>query len=150
MARRRSRGLSEVVSALLLALVVVSLGAVVAFRYYESWSKAKIGGEAAAERAKLAASEAVVAPLYCHYNVTSKKLVLVVAAGPSGAEVSSVYVNGALAYEAGPGGSLLLEGGKVSALEVSAPNLALKPGDKIEVLIYTRGGNVAACSGEAS
>ena len=137
-------------------MIVLSVGSLILYKYYGFWVESRRGSETLLEQAEEQATEPMFSPLYCTYNVTSSKLVLIIVVGNLDLEVRSIYANGVRVYETGEpavlngepvSGALIVPGGTVSTIEISS-NLALSPGDSIEVYIYSRGGNSAVCTGE--
>gem|GEM_PF-5091758 len=155
-AKRKSlRAVSEIVAAVLLTMIVLSVGSLVLYKYYGFWVESRRGSETLLERVEGQVTEPILSPLYCTYNATSNKLVLIVVVGSPGLEIRSIYANRTRVYETGEpvlldgepvSGPLVVLGERMSTLEIQA-SLPLSPGDRLEILIYSRGGNTATCSG---
>ncbi len=144
------QGLSEIVSALMLILIVVAVGSLI---FYNIASRASSQGKTLSREARALEErlleEESLAILYAHYNTSSGELYVYVATGDYPVTVSAIYVDEELVWQ----GSYTLPTNTIAVIpppQDRAIGLALTPGTVFQIKVATSKGVVKAAPGYAS
>ncbi len=147
MRRERRRGISEIVSAIMLILIVVAVGSLI---FYNIASRASSQGKSLSREAQTLEErlldEESITIVYAYYNVSGEELIIYVATGDYPVTVSAVYVNDELVWS----GDYTLPTGTITTLPLIQKNLGLAPGTVFQVKVATSKGVVKVAPGYAS
>lgn len=150
MMRKASKGVSELVATVLLALIIMVAGGLVLINYYSSWSSEWRLYATSYQRALSMTNEAMIDLVYGYYSVTEEALRLVLSIGSGGVSIDTVYVNDYLYWRRGDPG-LTVDGVPKSdgslpphatVVEVVINKAAgVNPGSELSVKMVTQAGN---------
>ncbi len=157
---RGSRAASEIMAAIMLTLIVISVGSVLVINYLSQSQRQTQYLEGVIDRATEMAAEPLFSILYTYYNTTpgSERLEIVIYTGPGVLELVGIYVNNTLVWEVGDNnvylngapvaGALLLGDNTIYNLTI-VTHLPLAPGEKYILKVATSTGTQATAVGEA-
>lgn len=158
--KRVSKNVSEIMAAILLTLIAVSLGAVFLLNYLEQSRKQEQVLEGLVDRMADLAAEPLFDILYTYYNTTpgQERLEMAIYVGPGVLEVVGIYVNDTLVWNTGDPnayvngtlvtGALLLGGEAIYNLTIAGP-LPLAAGDTFVLKVAISTGTQETALGEA-
>lgn len=156
------KSVSEIVAAILLTLIMVSLGAIVVLNLMEERQAAEQAVESQLDLAQRILTQALFDVVYVVWNTTDQSLYMIVSVGDGYLELKGVYVNDTLVNP--PGAvvevngnpitdpqTILLPSNDLSLVKITPPTPpAISPGDTIIVRVSTSTGLQDLATGEAA
>ncbi len=94
--RRQKRAVSEIVAAILLVMIVVSLGTSIILYFYRQRSNVQNAALSQMQLAKNIQQQPVFTAYYSIYNTTNNTLTVLLTVGPGFLEIVSIYLNDTL------------------------------------------------------
>jgi len=154
---KTKKSVSEITAAILMSLIVVSIGAIVILNYMNASGAQRDVIESQLDKQRYLAEEALFDLMYTVYNSTSNELVIILSSGPGYLEISSIYVNNTLVYDSGPASTAIVNGTPVtgpivipekSVVEIKIPvTITGSPGDTIVVKVVSKAGTTRILGG---
>ena len=154
---KTKKSVSEITAAILMSLIVVSIGAIVILNYMNASGAQRNIIESQLDKQRYLAEEALFDLMYTMYNSTSNELVIILSSGPGYLEISSIYVNNTLVYDSGSASTAIVNGTSVtgpiivpekSVIEIKIPTTIVgSPGDSIVVKVVSEVGTTRTLGG---
>ncbi len=151
------KSISEITAAILMSLIVVSIGTIVILNYMNASGAQRDIIESQLDKQRYLAEEALFDLMYTIYNSTSNELVIILSSGPGYLEISSIYVNNTLVYDSNSATTAIVNGSSVtgpivipekSVVEIKIPVAIVGvPGNSIIVKVVTEAGTTRIISG---